>query len=74
MERTRLADEVQPFGERRTYDDYFVGPLIWWLASSSIARTMAEWSDFERPLAAQALNSSWHVAVFGNATPSAFAF
>ena len=39
-------------------------------ASVSSARTIAEWSHALPPCAAQALNSSWQVAVFGSETPS----
>jgi hypothetical protein len=37
-----------------------------WLPSSSSALIIAEWSHPLPPRAAQALNSSWHVAVLGN--------
>ena len=43
--------------------------LIPWFAISSNAGTMPEWSQAEPPWAAQALNRSCAVAVFGNDTP-----
>jgi hypothetical protein len=43
--------------------------LIPWFAISSNAGTMPEWCQADPPWAAQALNRSCAVAVFGNDTP-----